>query len=131
MAVPELGKDGYEPCTSLCASGCGIHARRPASCRTFECQWLRGVLEVDGTLDTDLRPDVCGVIFDYRPHTALGEAYTAWEVEPGAATRAPAREIIRGLQEQFLVVTMTCGPNGEAVRTGLPPGPLGSGRRHW
>lgn len=113
MGVQEIEKDTYEPCKHLCEAGCGIYADRPGSCRTFECQWLRGMLEVDGTIDTGLRPDACGVIFEYRPETAFGQVYTAWEVEPGASTVGHARKIIEGLEERFLVVIMSCGPDGE------------------
>lgn len=112
MAVHELGKGTYETCSHLCAAGCGIYADRPGSCRAFECQWLRGVLEVDGTVDTALRPDSCGVVFDYQPESAFGEAFTAWEVEPGASASGPARDIIEGLEETFLVIIMSPDPDG-------------------
>jgi Fe-S-cluster containining protein len=108
IAVHELEKGTYEACRHLSASGCGIYADRPRSCRTFECQWLRGVLEVDGTVDVALRPDSCGVIFDYQPESAFGEAYTAWEVEPGASAGGRARDIIEGLAERFLVRVVAC-----------------------
>ncbi|MDX1493825.1 MAG: hypothetical protein R3253_07200, partial [Longimicrobiales bacterium] len=104
MAVHELSKSQYTECEHVCANGCGIYAQRPTSCRTFECQWLRGLLEVDGSFDPALRPDVCGVIFDYQPGTTFGDVYTVWEVEAGAAGKAPALEIVRGLAERFLVV---------------------------
>jgi len=57
LAVPELDKSGYEVCRHLCASGCAIYPDRPESCRSFTCEWLRGSLEVDGTVDPGLRPD--------------------------------------------------------------------------
>lgn len=113
MEVPELAKGLYEPCEHLCRSGCGIYAERPAPCRTFECQWLRGLLEVDGSVDPGMRPDACGVMFDYQPGTALGEVYTAWELEPGASVSGPAADIIEGLAERFLVVVMSPSPDGE------------------
>lgn len=113
MGVHELAKPRYEACEHLCARGCGIYADRPTSCRTFECQWLRGLLEVDGSIDPGLRPDACGVIFDYQPETAFGDVYTAWEVEPGASARGRAGDIIEELAERFLVVVMTPGPDGE------------------
>ncbi|MCG6957251.1 MAG: hypothetical protein LJF04_14775 [Gemmatimonadetes bacterium] len=112
IGVHELEKGTYEACRHLCESGCGIYADRPTSCRTFECQWLRGVLEFDGTIDTSLRPDSCGVMFDYQPESAFGEVFTAWEVEPGASAGGHARDIIEGLAETFLVIVMTCGPEG-------------------
>jgi len=116
LAVAELEKGTYEACTHVCTRGCGIYAERPGSCRSFECQWLRGTLEVDGGVDLGLRPDACGVIFEYQPETAFGEAYAAWEVEPGASARGHARSIIEGLEERFLVVIMTHRPDGEEGR---------------
>ena len=112
LAVPELEKGTYQACGHLCEAGCGIYADRPGSCRTFECEWLRGMLEIDGSVDTDLRPDACGVIFEYRPDTPFGEMYTAWEVEPGASASGHARSVIEGLQETFLVAIMTRHQDG-------------------
>lgn len=112
VAVTELRKGPYQPCTHVGGSGCGIYAERPASCRRFECQWLRGVLEVDGRVDPALRPDACGVVIDYQPDSAFGELYTAWEVEPGASAVVPAKDILQGLAETFLVLVVTPGPDG-------------------
>jgi len=113
IGVHELEKGTYETCANVCEAGCGIYAERPGSCRTFECQWLRGALEVDGSIDTAMRPDACGVIFDYQPDTAFGELFTAWEVEPGASASGHARSIIEGLEGSFLVLILTRGPDGE------------------
>jgi hypothetical protein len=41
--------------------GCAIYAKRPASCRTWSCQWA-----IEGWKD-DLRPDRCGVVIDPLP----------------------------------------------------------------
>ncbi len=112
IGVPEIEKGIYETCEHLCEAGCGIYAERPGSCQTFECQWMRGVLEVDGAIDTKMRPDGCGVIFDYQPETAFGEVFTAWEVEPGASASGHARDIIKGLEERFLVIIVTRAPEG-------------------
>jgi len=112
LGVAELDKGTYEACTHLCDNGCGTYATRPESCRRFVCEWLRGVLEIDGTVDTDLRPDACGVVLEYRPGTAFGDVFRAWEVEPGASARGRARDLVEGLGERFLVVVMRCGPPG-------------------
>lgn len=131
MAVPELEKGLHEACEHLGPTGCRIYADRPASCRSFACQWLRGLLEVDGAVDPGLRPDQCGVIFDYQPGTPLGDVYTAWEVEHDASLRGPAAEIIEGLAERFLVVVMTPGLVGQenpVVRRFMGP-PEGSAGR--
>jgi hypothetical protein len=113
MGVPEMKKGAWQACVHLRASACGIYARRPESCRSFACQWLRGVLELDETLDTGLRPDACGVIFDYQPGTAFGDVFTAWEVQPGASSRGYARDIIEGLAERFPVMILAPDPGGE------------------
>lgn len=113
IAVHELEKEAWQACGHLRADACGIYARRPESCRSFSCQWLRGLLEADGIIDDDLRPDVCGVIFDFQPDTAFGDIYTAWEVDPGAAERGRARDIIEGLAERFPVMIVTPDPDGE------------------
>ncbi len=122
LGVPELGKGTYEPCGHLRTGGCGSYADRPRSCRTFECQWLRGVLEVDGSIDTALRPDSCGVIFDYQPDSALGGVFVAWEVEPGASAGGQAKDILDELAERFLVMVMTRGPDdGQGHRAFIGP----------
>lgn len=113
MSVNEIAKGMYETCEHLCGAGCGIYASRPGSCRTFECQWLRGVLEVDGVIDTEMRPDACGVIFHYQPDSAFGEVFTACEVEPGASGTGHAKSIIEGLGERFLVMIVTPSADGE------------------
>lgn len=113
IAVHEIDKGMYEACQHLCEAGCGIYATRPGSCRTFECQWLLGALEADGGVDIEMRPDGCGVIFDYQPVSAFGEMFVAWEVEPGASARGHARSIIRGLEERFLVMIVTRDADGE------------------
>lgn len=112
LGVPELEKRVGEPCAHVCSSGCGIYADRPGSCRTFECQWLRGLLEVDGSVDPALRPDACGVIFDYQPRTPSGDVYVAWEVVPGAASSEPAKRILEGLEERFPVIVMRARASG-------------------
>ena len=113
LGVHEIEKGTYETCEHLCKAGCGIYAERPGSCQAFECQWLRGVLEVDGDIDTEMRPDACGVIFDYQPETPFGEVFTAWEVEPGASASSHARSIVKGLAERFFVMIVTRSRVGE------------------
>ena len=112
FAVSELEKGMHETCTHVCETGCAIYPDRPEPCRAFRCQWLRGLLEVDGTVDLTMRPDACGVVFDYQPQTPYGDAYTAWEVEAGAAEGETVRRIIEGLQEHFLVMIATRSAEG-------------------
>lgn len=107
LGVPELDKPAHRTCAHLRDTGCAVYAERPGSCRSFECQWLRGALEVDGGVDPDLRPDACGVIFDYQPESAFGEVFTAWECEAGASSRGPASRILAELAEHFLVMVVS------------------------
>lgn len=107
FAISELDKGMYDRCTHVCEAGCGIYPTRPEPCQAFRCQWLRGVLEVDGSVDPAMRPDACGVIVDFQPQTADGDMYTAWEVERGASDSETARAILEGLQERFLVMIVT------------------------
>ena len=112
MGVPEIQKDTYETCANLCDAGCGVYAHRPRSCRTFECQWLRGVLEVDGSVDIAMRPDSCGVIFEYQPMSSFGDVFAAWEVEPGASAGGHASDIIKELGQRSLVIIVSRDPDG-------------------
>ena len=116
MSVAEIGKGMYEPCEQLCEAGCTIYGERPGSCRTFECQWLLGSLESDGGIETEMRPDACGVIFHYQPESKFGELFTACEIEPGASGRGHARSIIRRLEERCLVMIVSPGVDGEEGR---------------
>ena len=102
----------FETCRHVCEAGCAIYPDRPEPCRAFRCQWLRGLLEVDGTIDPELRPDACGVVFDFQPQTPCGDAYTAWEIDSGASERDPAKGVIDWLREQFLVMVVTRRPDG-------------------
>ncbi|MEM7415905.1 MAG: hypothetical protein AAF389_10445 [Gemmatimonadota bacterium] len=112
MSVREIGKEMYESCTHLCEAGCGIYAERPGSCRTFDCQWLRGAVELDGVDATELRPDACAVIFHYQAESRFGEVFTACEIEPGASNRGHARSIIERLAEESLVMIVSPSRDG-------------------
>jgi len=72
--VPELDK----PPGVLCGHcdvgvGCGVYAKRPRSCREFECVWLRDSWE------DALRPDRCHLMFEQIPGS---DAYVVLR-EPG------------------------------------------------
>lgn len=59
LEVPELHKRANERCKwEIIGSGCAIYDRRPQSCRTFECEWLK-----DPNRKPEERPDVKGVIW--------------------------------------------------------------------
>ena len=58
MAVTELRKPMYTPCSNCSASGCTIHGSHPDTCKGWQCLWAAGVL------GDAQRPDRCGLIFD-------------------------------------------------------------------
>lgn len=65
-AIPQLGKPANVRCKHLTAKGCGIYESRPAVCRKFECDWLKGA--------GDERPDVVGAYTTpLRPGDGWGE----------------------------------------------------------
>ena len=113
FAISELEKGMFETCRHVCETGCAVYRDRPEPCSAFQCQWLRGVLEVDGAVDPALRPNASGVIIDFQPKTEDGDLYVAWEIWPGASDSEPARTVLEELTEQFLVMIVTRGSEGD------------------
>jgi len=58
MGVKELGKETWEPCKHLSATGCAIYSDRPNSCEGFYCSYLSG----DTPADLKYRPDNLGIL---------------------------------------------------------------------
>jgi hypothetical protein len=80
-ALRELNKPARWSCDHLSCRGCRIYDVRPASCRDFNCLWLRGALDSDPAL----RPDRLGVMFDwFRSLNAGRERCVAFELWNGA-----------------------------------------------
>ncbi len=62
MHVRELDKPGDTWCPHCTiGTGCGIYETRPASCRTFECVWLK-TQQSTNPLPLELRPNTSGVV---------------------------------------------------------------------
>ena len=58
--VPEISKPVGVWCPDCkIGDGCGSYDSRPASCKSFSCDWL-----LNEKMKDDLRPDRCGVIFE-------------------------------------------------------------------
>ncbi len=89
-----LDKPNYERCQHQCDTGCAIYQKRPLSCRHFWCMWTAaGVFPMYRKLRKNiLRPDRCGLIFDYDP---LGDIIRVWEVNPGAASWKANKKLIQ------------------------------------
>jgi hypothetical protein len=80
--LPELNKPARTPCRHLCETGCSIHdhARSPI-CTDFECAYLRY------PWDIDLRPDKCGVIFNFTGFCDY------WRIgQPASVPRVPNKD---------------------------------------
>lgn len=58
--LPPPHNEAVGPCPLLCAAGCSIYARRPATCRQYLCGWRAGLGE-----ERD-RPDRAGWIIDLQ-----------------------------------------------------------------
>ena len=58
LEISPLNKARNEPC-KFCDKGCTIYNDRPQHCKDFECLWLK-----DESISEDLRPDICGVVFE-------------------------------------------------------------------
>lgn len=124
FSISELEKGMFETCSQVCEYGCATYSKRPEPCRTFRCQWLLGVLEVDGSVDPEMRPDASGVIVDFQAYPQGIERYEVWEVEPGASECEPARSIIGELEEHFEVMIVTrssAGTRGMGTRRFVGP----------
>lgn len=88
LRVDELEKPAGRDCVHQRGSrGCGIHATRPAICRTYRCLWLQGGLE-DGE-----RPDATGAVVDLET-TGVGLRLAIRESRPGIFDESPALRAI-------------------------------------
>ena len=112
LDVPTLGKPKNVWC-KYANKGCSVHAERPQVCRSFNCLWKESPV-----LGDDLRPDLCGIVFDVYPdeHTVVAVA------EPDAewAERKTKKLIDQMLSDGFTVWVVV----GEERNLLLPAGQL-------
>ncbi len=54
-------KPSHRACGNLCNDGCGIYAKRPKTCSSFRCVWLKSQ-DGNRAMPPELRPDRCGAI---------------------------------------------------------------------
>ena len=104
IQVTELKKPLWTRCDNQCDTGCGIYEDRPESCAGFECLWLQGSLERDGTVKETYRPDRLGVIFDHQPKSPLGKVIKVFEVWDGGSNSTRVRKMIDKLATAWIVV---------------------------
>lgn len=106
MNVPELKKPEGQWCVHAnpgADGGCTIYDQeRPAVCGDFACVWLQLQQHTDRALESDLRPDRCGVVFSLLTNNTGLSAHVdpakpeAWT--RGAAARFIDRTLASGLQ---------------------------------
>jgi hypothetical protein len=92
LAVSELNKPARWSCDHASCHGCRVYDARPASCRDFNCLWLRGVMDSD----LALRPDRLGVMFDWFYSLATDrDRCIAFELWSGAFDEPRAAELLQ------------------------------------
>ncbi len=79
-------------CVYVGALGCRKHARRPAACAAFRCEWLR-----DSTWQDSWRPDRVGLLSVREACDEWGPSATIHEIRPGALRRPEAAGICDAL----------------------------------
>jgi hypothetical protein len=102
-----LDKPEFEHCEHECEEGCGIYAKRPKSCREFDCGWLQG-LTAPGFAADDLRPDKTGLV-PVLQNTKFGPAWTLFQTQEGARDSVVGSALVDHLYRQAPVVLMTKG----------------------
>lgn len=113
LGVDELKKPLWAVCEHVCVDGCGIYEARPASCRGFECLWLKGWFGLD-----QHRPDKLGLIFQMQRDRKLGPILVCWESWPLAASKDPGRWILDRLSKQRYVYIYPWGEQKHRVIVG-------------
>ena len=92
MGVVELGKAPRTQCEHQ-DPGCRIYESRPESCRGYVCGWL---FSPEMFPQEALRPDLCGVMFDFGMVEGTGDpAVVVRELTPYAAA---AYWVVRALK---------------------------------
>ncbi len=100
LRVDELRKLGGTSCAALGPSGCTIYPRRPRICRTYQCAWLQGKLDVED------RPDRLGAVLDivFEGGALL---LAIREATPGASDANPRLAAIAARYREAMPVRIT------------------------
>jgi hypothetical protein len=130
LEVPELGKPDGKWCPNACSRGCGIHASRPASCRAFDCLWLRGMFEERHRPDrsrlvlSEAKDELGGLKKVEHPETKeLLPVFMVFESYRGALS-GPGAELADAIKRAGAALAVV---EGDEVREmHFPPGPAPS-----
>ena len=101
LGVDELQKPTFLSCEHIGPRGCRCYHTRPASCRSFQCLWLLGMLD-----EAD-RPDRLGVIFCSTHHPAVGNVPMLVEHRPGALRNVTVQRKLDAMLDRVPVVVLT------------------------
>jgi hypothetical protein len=129
LPTKEIDKPHNTRCPHQCRTGCAIYARRPESCRLWNCRWLLGD-------DTGPRPDRAHLVVDMIPDyvtevTPQGERHQEviqiW-IDPAwpNAHRAPAFRA--WLERENMPALIRYGPTESVIV--VPPGRMEDGQWH-
>ena len=123
VPVKEIEVRSFQGCphrttfAHACGAGCGIYARRPGSCRTWDCGWL-----LSPELGEDTRPDRVGFVVDQwkdlvrvnEVDTAAAQIWVAPGHEEDWRTSVHAASVIRALLDQVGAVLWRIPPGTHA-----------------
>lgn len=98
LEVPEIQKPEAKRCRFAEIRGCSVYQSRPATCRQYRCEWLRGN---GGKGD---RPDKVGFLVDGRETPMLGVQNIAREIRPGATTSERGRKAMKRFAKDRLCI---------------------------
>jgi hypothetical protein len=88
--------------------GCKVYAERPATCRSFQCLYLQGMLRGE-PLPPDFRPDRCGVVISPTTDGQLVASVDPHKIE--AWQRGTVAVWLRAAVRAGFRVTISTGPS--------------------
>jgi Fe-S-cluster containining protein len=110
LSIPELNKPKQTRCKHLGVvnKGCSIHAKRPGTCKDFQCIWTYG------KLSNKNRPDSVGIM-SYYVDTHLGRTVFVTETRFNAYIENPkAKDEIIELAEKNKMPIIIATYDGKA-----------------
>jgi hypothetical protein len=108
--TPAFAKPAEMPCVHLLSRGCGIHASRPAICRTWFCAWRRVAAMPD-----QARPDRSGLLvslsFEREPRNCFEGVSITVRLLPGSTAIADgtAAAVLDSLCDRLVPVWFSDG----------------------
>lgn len=101
LQIEEINKPDFKICPNQFYGGCKIYEERPASCRVYECSWLR-----NGESEKN-RPDRVGVLFSDQYSPLYGEWTTIHVIKPEARSLDRIKKKILEIIKRTVLIEMT------------------------